>query len=122
MTVVDLAVTDSGAAVLCSDGRVRTSRSGTTWSTAATVPGALALTMSTQGTSYYVAVPGVGGCEGVAVVQVSAPSTAQGCAQADASSLEPGTVALAVTSDSGWLRVGAATYRSNGTLRSWQKS
>jgi hypothetical protein len=119
--VVDLAVTDAGAAVLCTDGTLRTSRTGTTWSTAVTVPGAVALALSTSGRSY-LAVPGAGGCDGIAVVGSTAPATAIGCAKADLSGVAPGTVALSVTPDSGWLLVGDAAYRSSSTLRTWKRT
>lgn len=119
--VIDLAVVDSGAAALCPDGRVRVSTSGGRWDTSATVAGALALALNAKGRAF-VALPGADSCSGVAVVDAAKPTSALGCAEADLTKVEPGTVALSVTSGSGWLLVGDAVYLAGGDLATWKKS
>ena len=118
--VVDLAVVDSGAAALCSDGRVRVSTSGGRWDTSATVEGALALALNPKARAYVV-VPGVDSCDGLAVVDASKPTKALGCAAADVAKVKPGTVSLSVTANAGWLGVGDAVYLSGGNLATWKK-
>jgi hypothetical protein len=120
-SVIDLSVLESGAAVLCANGDVRTSTSGATWKTTSTVPGAIAVALAPQSKSY-VALPGVAGCDGIAVVDSEKPGTAVGCVTVPLEEVDPGTIALAVTSDSGWLVVGDQAYRSNGDLSTWKKS
>ncbi|MGO4342644.1 hypothetical protein [Pedococcus sp. 2YAF34] len=117
--VVDLSVVDAGAVVLCSDGRVLSSASGDHWKTRATLDGALAVAQ-TNGGRVLVAAPGLGGCAGVAVVDAASPDTVLGCAALDTAKVEPGTVALAVTTDGGWLAVGDDTYRSDKAYSTWK--
>jgi hypothetical protein len=119
--VVDLSVNDSAASVLCANGDVRVSKTGASWNTAATVPGAVAVALGSQSRSY-LALPGAGGCAGIAVVDAAAPGTAVGCAAVSLAGVEPGTVALSVSPDSGWLLVGDQAYRAGGTLQTWKKS
>jgi hypothetical protein len=119
--VVDLAVIDSGAAALCSDGRLRESTSGERWETSATVEGALALALNTKGRAFVV-VPGVDSCDGLAVVDAAKPTKAVGCAAADVAKVKPGTVALSVTGSSGWLGVGDAVYLAGGNLATWKQA
>lgn len=118
--VVDLAVADKGAAVVCSDGRVLESATGTGWDRAATVPGALAVARAASG-RVLVAAMAVGDCDGIAVVDAARPATPLGCAAAKVAAVPPGSTALSVTSDSGWLVAGDATYRSDRSLSTWKK-
>jgi hypothetical protein len=118
--VVDLAVVDSGAAALCSDGRLRVSASGERWDTSATVEGALALALNAKARAYVV-VPGVGSCEGLAVVDAAKPTQAVGCAAADVAKVKPGTVALSVTASAGWLSVADTVYLAGGSLATWKQ-
>ena len=118
--VVDLAVIDSGAAALCSDGRLRESTSGESWATSATVEGALALALTAKARTFVV-VPGVDSCEGLAVVDTAKPTKAVGCAAADVAKVKPGTVALSVTSGGGWLGVDDTVYLAGGNLATWKQ-
>ena len=118
--VVDLAVVDSGAAALCSDGRIRVSASGERWDTSATVEGALALALNTKARAFVV-VPGADSCNGLAIVDAAKPAQALGCAAVNLTKVEPGTVALSVTSGSGWLSVGDAVYLAGGNLATWKQ-
>lgn len=120
-TVVDLAVTDSGATALCSDGSVMASKTGSTWDVTASVPGALAVAVGPQNRAY-LAVPGVGGCAGVAVVASAAPTTVLGCAKTSIADIVPGTVALSVAADGGWLVVGDGAFHSNAALGGWTQA
>ena len=117
--VVDLSVVDAGALVLCADGRVLSSATGDRWKTRAMLDGALAVAQ-TNGGRVLVAAPHVGGCAGMAVVDAATPDTVLGCAALDTAKVEPGTVALAVTSDGGWLAVGDHTYRSDKAYATWK--
>jgi hypothetical protein len=119
--VVDLSVTDSRAVVLCQGGDLRVSRTGDSWETAATVPGALAVALASQNRSV-VAVPGAAGCAGIAILDSASPDPPLGCATVTLSGVKPGTVSLSVSSDGGWLLVGEDVFRSNGDLGSWKKS
>jgi hypothetical protein len=119
--VVDLAVVDSGAAALCSDGRVRVSPTGQSWETAAKVEGALALAMNPKARTF-LAVPGVDSCDGLAVIDAAKPETAIGCADAPLADVKPGTVALSVNGGAGWLGVGDTVYRAGASLTTWKKS
>ena len=118
--VVDLAVVDSGAAALCSDGRVQVSASGGRWETSATVEGALALALNAKARAYVV-VPRADSCDGLAVVDAAKPTQAVGCAAADVAKVKPGTVALSVTSAAGWLGVGDTVYLAAGNLSTWKQ-
>jgi hypothetical protein len=119
--VVDLAVVDSGAGALCTDGRVRVSKSGDKWETSATVVGALALALNAKARTFLV-VAGIDSCDGLAVVDAAKPDQALGCAATDVTKVKPGTVALSVTSGSGWLSVGKDVYVAGGDLTTWKKS
>jgi hypothetical protein len=85
------------------------------------VPGALALALSPQGTSYVAAI-GIRGCNGVAVVDSASPSTVLHCAEVAPAALQPGTVALSVSPSSSWLLVGDTAYRADGQLGSWKQA
>ena len=119
--VIDLAVIDSGAAVLCADGRLRVSTSGERWDTSATVEGALALALNAKARAYVV-IPGADSCDGLAVVDAAKPTQALGCAAADVAKVAPGTVALSVTAGGGWLGVGETVYLAGGNLATWKKA
>lgn len=118
--VVDLAV-DSGAAALCDDGAVMTSETGSRWKRKASVPGALAVAQTTGG-RVLVAASGIGECDGIALVDAAKPGEVLGCAALKVADVEAGTVAVAVTADSGWIAVGSDTYRSDGSFGTWKKS
>jgi hypothetical protein len=119
--VIDLAVVDTRAAVLCSGGQVRASGNGKKWNTVGSVKGALAVALGAKDVAYAVA-PGADSCAGLAVVEVAKPSVTLGCAEVDLAEVDPGSVALAITSTSGWLVVGGDVYRADGKLEIWRKS
>lgn len=119
--VVDLSVVDSGAAALCQDGQVMVTTTGTSWESSASVKGALALSLDPQGRTL-LAVPAVGSCTGIAIVDAAKPKTAQGCAEVSLDSVEAGHVALSVLGDGGWLVVGDATYVAGSGLDDWKKA
>lgn len=119
--VVDLAITDRGAGVLCPDGTVLVSRTGASWEKSAKVPGALALSLDDTSRSLAV-VPGVDGCQGLSVVDAAKPTATIGCVEADLSTVRPGTVALSVTGSDAWMRVGGAVFRASGDLATWTSS
>jgi hypothetical protein len=119
--VVDLAVVDSGAAALCEDGTVLVSRTGASWDKSASVPGALAVALDDKNRSLAV-VPGVDGCRGLAVVDAAKPDAALGCVETDLTKVKAGTVALAVTGSTGWLRVGGAVFRAGADLKAWKQA
>ncbi|WP_270886849.1 hypothetical protein [Pedococcus sp. 5OH_020] len=119
--VIDLAVVDSGAGALCHDGRVMVSRSGASWKASATVPGALSLALDSTGRSL-LALPAAGSCTGLAVVDAAKPDSALGCVLVEPAKVKPGTVALAVVKDAGWLLIGDSTYHSGAGLADWKKA
>ena len=116
--VIDLAVVDSGAQVLCGDGKLLSSKTGSSWRTVATAEGALAVATNAAGDSYLV-VPSVDGCRGLAVVASASPAKAAGCVQTDLTKVVPGGVALSVTADRAWMRVGDEVHTSATGLGSW---
>lgn len=120
-TVVDLAVKGTEAVVLCGDGRLRTSETGSNWADSSKVAGALAIGLG-SGDKVLAVVPGVGDCEGLAVVDAAKAGSAIGCVAMDLPDVEPGTVALALAGDAAWLRVGDETYRAGSALKDWKKS
>jgi hypothetical protein len=119
--VVDLAVVDAGAAALCATGDVLASKTGSQWTSAGSVPGALAVALNGKAQAYAV-VPSAGACVGLAVVSPASPGTVVGCVRLDLGTVTPGSVALSVSSDSGWLRVGQAVYRADGSLSTWKSA
>jgi hypothetical protein len=119
--VVDLAVIDSGAHVLCASGKVLSSANGASWKDVTTVDGALAIALRPQGGSFAV-VAGADGCKGLAVVATSKPGTAVGCAETDLDAVKAGSVALSVTATRGWLRVGDAVFTADADLADWSKA
>ena len=119
--IVDLAISDSGAAVLCGSGDVLVTTTGAQWQTTGTVPDALAVAVDAK-TQPYAVTQGVAGCPGLAVVRPASPSTVVGCVPLDLKGVEPGSVALSVSAQSGWLRVGSATYRASASLSDWRKA
>ncbi|MDH6235369.1 hypothetical protein [Cryobacterium sp. CG_9.6] len=119
--VATLAATDdTTAAVLCTDASVFTTvDAGATWSAAASVPGAAALTASTEG--YRVAVVNPTGCTGISLVTISLvgalDSTPAACVSA---TVNPGEVALSAAEDGTlWLWAGDAFARSTDNGVSW---
>lgn len=118
-TVVDLSVVDAGAGALCTTGEVLVSKTGAQWTSAGSVSGALAVALDGKAQPYAV-VPGAGSCTGLAVVQPASPATVVGCVQVDVGGVSPGSVALSISSDSGWLRVGTQVFRADGSLTTWK--
>lgn len=116
--VIDLAVVDSGAQVLCGNGKLLSSKTGTSWRTVATAEGALAVAINGSGDSYLV-VPKVDGCKGLAVVASGSPTKAAGCIETDLTKVDPGSVALSVTADRAWLRVGDEVHTAAADLGDW---
>lgn len=114
--VVDLAVGDSSALALCGDGRLRSSQTGKQWSDEGSVQGALAVALTGDRT---LALVTTSGCDGLAVVDASAPETPLGCAPLDLAGVKPGEVALAGTDDTVWVAAGGTTLRSSGDLAEW---
>jgi hypothetical protein len=119
--VVDLAITDRGAAALCPDGTVLVSRAGAAWDKSAKVPGALALALDDTSRSFAV-VPGSEGCRGLSVVDAAKPTAVVGCVEADLATVKPGTVALSVAGSNAWMRVGGAVFRASADLSTWRSS
>ncbi|QGN58934.1 hypothetical protein [Nostocoides sp. HKS02] len=117
--VIDLAVVDAGAGALCATGAVLVSTSGAQWNRAGMVPGALAVALDGKANPYAV-LPGAGSCAGLAVVQPDSPGTVVGCVQVDLGSVRPGSVALSMSADSGWLRVGQRVFRADSSLATWK--
>jgi hypothetical protein len=120
-TVVDLAVIDSGAHVLCANGAVRSSTNGQSWKDVKTVRGALAIALRPQGGSYAV-VPGADGCRGLGVVATSDPDQALGCVETDLKAVKPGSVALSITATRAWLSAGGAVFTADEGLADWSKA
>ncbi|GAB3442348.1 hypothetical protein GCM10027517_19300 [Phycicoccus ginsengisoli] len=116
--VVDLAVVDSGTQVLCADGKLLSSKTGSSWRTVTTAEGALAVAIDGSGDSYLVT-PSVDGCKGLAVVASGSPTKAVGCVETDLESVEPGTVALSLTPDRAWLRIGDEVRTAKSDLSGW---
>jgi hypothetical protein len=100
---------------------VLVSRTGKSWERTATVKGALAAALDSEAETFVV-VPGVGECEGLAVVEASAPTKVVGCAGLDLATVDPGTVALSVSAGPGWLVVGDQTFRADASLKGWKKA
>jgi hypothetical protein len=123
--VVDLARNSTnGAEVLCAGGAIRSSGDdGRTWPESGRVTSGLALDSKVVGgkVTAYVAWTKPG-CAGVQISTVIEGNVSDlGCAAAEG--VTPGEVALAApTTDSGWLLVGSATYRSTDGLRTWSKA
>ena len=119
--IVDLAISDSGAAVLCGSGDVLMTTTGAKWQTTGTVTGALALAVDAK-TQPYAVTQGVGACAGLAVVQPASPATVVGCIPTDLKGVDPGSVALSVSAQAAWLRIGPTTYRASASLADWKKT
>lgn len=119
--IVDLAISDTGAAVLCGSGDVLVTTTGAQWQTIGTVSGALALAVDAK-TQPYAVTQGVAGCAGLAVVRPASPGTVVGCVPSDLKGVDPGSVALSVSAQSGWLRAGSTTYRASASLSDWKKA
>lgn len=118
-SVTDLSMIDAGATALCDSGEVLVSQSGSQWQSAGSVAGGLAVAVDSKSQPYAV-VTGIAACRGLAVVRPASPASVIGCVAMDLSGVAPGTVALSVASDGGWLRVGSTIYRSDGTLATWK--
>lgn len=117
---VGLAVRDAAtAAVLCADHTVyRTTNSGASWGTPVSVPGAVALTNTTNG--YATAATNVAGCAGVAVANLGAATggaTTAGCYAT--ATPQPGAVAVASGGSTLWLWAGNAMVRSTNGGATW---
>ena len=118
-SVTDLSMIDAGATALCDTGEVLVSQTGSQWQSAGSVAGGLAVAVDNKSQPYAVAT-GIAACRGLAVVRPAAPATVIGCVAMDLSGVTPGSIALSVASDSGWLRVGSKVYRSDAALSTWK--
>jgi hypothetical protein len=114
--VVDLAVDDDSAVVLCGDGRLRSSATGKQWSDDNSLDGGLAVALADGRTLALLTVPD---CAGLAVVDAAAPETTLGCAPLDLSDVQAGQVALAAAGEAVWVAAGDTTLRSSGSLAEW---
>ncbi len=108
-TPVDVADRGDALAVLCADGTVHESIDGARW-TQASVPGALAITDSGDG--YALAVQRLAGCEGIALVALSADALAAGGTPSEVrlcvtGAVDPAATALASSADAILLWSGA---------------
>lgn len=108
-TPVDVAVRGGALAVICADGTLHESLDGAGW-TRASVPGALAITEAGEG--YALAVQRLEGCNGIALVSMSAESLASGGPPSEARSCLTGSVdaqatVLASSPDAVWMWSGA---------------
>ena len=126
LVVIDLARSSTtGAQALCADGTLRTSADdGRTWPQSGQVNGALAIDSKIVGgnvTAFVVTT--TQGCAGLRLKSVVNDVVIDlGCAEI-ASTPTPGTVALSVPNpDTGWLLVGAETWRSDDGLKTWARS
>jgi hypothetical protein len=114
--VVDLAVDDRSALVLCADGRLRRSATGEQWSDDGSVEGGLAVAVSGTRTLALVTRPD---CAGLAVVDATDPQKTLGCAPVDGSKVRAGQVALAAAGKAVWVAAGDTTLRATGDLALW---
>ena len=117
--VLDLAVPDDKAVVLCADGRVTESSNGDTWKSQGTVKGGLALASSGQQT--VVVRDGGQACDGLAVVDVATTDQVAGCVEG-VDEVTAAEVGLSVADKTWWLRVGDKTWRSSGGPAEWRAS
>ncbi|KRF43257.1 hypothetical protein ASH01_15765 [Terrabacter sp. Soil811] len=122
-TVVDLArVSATRAVVLCADGRlVRSGDGGGTWTTMATVEGALAVGARVDGSTPAVFIArATDDCAGVEVAKVSGSAAAKvACVKTSLGGAD-GKVSISVVDDAGWLAVADATWRSDASLETWR--
>lgn len=100
-TPVDVAERGAALAVLCADGTVHESIDGAGWTQAA-APGAVAI--SDAGAGYALAVQRLEGCDGIALVSLSAEALTAGGTPSEARScltgaVDPDATALASSSD-----------------------
>jgi len=123
--VIDLARTSSTTAqALCVDGTIHdTTDAGRTWPGTARAVGGLALDNRQNGpatTAYVVVVRS--GCDGLRVIEV-VPGGGRdlGCASLQGTP-PPGTVAVSVVGDVGWLVAGGDTWKSMDGLRTWSRA
>jgi photosystem II stability/assembly factor-like uncharacterized protein len=121
--VLDLAVlSPTSARVLCVDGVVRqTTDTGSSWTDAGQVPGAVALAVaSADPAQTYVARLDAPGCAGVAIVRVGQDS-ATSCVRSPAPK-DSGQIAISLVKGGGWLVIGDTTMRSTDDLATWSAS
>jgi hypothetical protein len=122
-TVVDLArVSAKRAVVVCADGRlVRSTDGGSTWTTLATVDGALAVgAREVDGTPEVHVARVADGCAGVEVAKVSDGKAAGGaCVETSLDGAE-GRVSLSVVDEAGWLAVADTVWRADAKLETWR--
>ena len=116
--VLDLAVPDDKAVVLCGDGRVTESSDGDSWTSLGRVKGGLALASTRK--AVMVVRDGGQSCDGVAVVD-AVTSDQAGCV-GGVGKVATGEVSLSVGGQAWWLRVGGKTWRSSGGPTDWRES
>ena len=122
-TVVDLArVSATRAVVLCADGRLaRSGDGGGTWTTLATVEGALAVGARVDGSSPAVFVArATDDCAGVEVAKVSGTAASKVACVKPSLGGADGKVSISVVDEGGWLAVADATWRSDASLETWR--
>ena len=121
--VVSLAViNDKAAAALCADGRLfATEDAAVTWSSPASIPGAVALTATDTG--YLAAAVGRAECAGVQLLTLTPTleATEFGCYKTDAQPASlAGNVAVSTAADTLWLWAVGAFVRSADGGANWQ--
>ena len=121
--VVSLAViNDKAAAALCADGRLfATEDAAVTWSSPASIPGAVALTATDTG--YLAAAVGRAECAGLQLLTLTPTleATEFGCYKTDAQPASlAGNVAVSTAADTLWLWAVGAFVRSADGGANWQ--
>jgi len=122
-TVLDLArVSATRAVVLCADGRlVRSTDGGATWTTLATVEGALAVGARVDGSAPAVFIArATDDCAGVEVAKVSGTAASKVACVKTSLGGAAGKVSISVVDEGGWLAVADATWRSDASLETWR--
>lgn len=120
--VIDLTRATAEAAVaLCPKGQVRgTVDSGATWNDVGGVRGGLALAAVTAERALVARAADTDSCTGLEVVQLDQnDDKVLGCVDLGGARVVPGTVALSVVGESGWLLAGDEVYRSGASFAEW---
>lgn len=125
VAVIDLSRTSAEQAeALCAGGAVKvTDDGGQTWADSGEAEGGLALSnrLEADVLSTYVARV-ASGCSGVEVVKVVKGEQASQVACVDTRAATRGRIAISVTTDSGWLRVGDETWTADAQLKTWNQA
>jgi hypothetical protein len=121
--VLDLAaLSNDSARALCVDGLVRqTTDTGSSWTNAGKVKGAVALAVASASPGQtYVARLNAPSCPGVQILRVGQGS-ATSCLPSPLPG-DPGQIALSLVKGGGWLALGDTTMRSTDDLVTWSVS